>query len=229
MSRRNEKFVGMDSMKMDIVVDMYYDTDVAQMEFEENFEMLERGGRGRGDGTYLYTNGGEYDEYDAVEVDLKDSNLEGFQKLAIYLDYYNDIEENLKSDGDWGDISEVYNFVEDSWVDVGIIEKIELLDEYGLLKNDVEVQQVSSSQSDWITIIAVKQTEKEWKYIKSLYQDTPINGTITIDGEEYYVDEMLLDRSYFNTDDVIRYMKRVGYIGQELAQIEDAVEDAEVE
>lgn len=187
-----------------------YDTELASMYFEDEFEVI---GSERGIATKLfYTAGGEHKFSGSLEdyyvypegTNIREVLMQLFQwsgesaaDFVDIIDYVAGVNSRKLS---LDDINEVAKYVFGS----------EYLDEW--LENVCESTLESIGvhgycQGDYCKVYYHKEEKVNSGYLENIVYGTPVSGVIEIDNEEYYIDEMLSNNYSWNKGEVLEYMQ----------------------
>lgn len=198
----------MNSAGVNIELSCYYDSDLARLWFEGDFEVI-RYSSYSARALLLYTEGGEFSDFerDIIIEETRENFIEVFKLLAC--DYYEGQVKQALEDFTtrYGPTrSATVQDLKDFTEELSSLENmLELLSSVGE-PNFIEVGATGYCQKDYYTVIVPKESiaykSDGFDFDKMIY-DAPLHIRLTVDGEEYYIDEQLKDVYDYDTGEVL--------------------------
>lgn len=203
------------SSGLNIECTCFYDTDLSERDFRENFEVLQHSGY-RTSSVLYYIDNGNVPGHDKIKFTVKGERTAKIKKLVELTSFEEDEIQTWDDDTIDNEILGYY--------DVNLIHyaenKLDLIDglEFVPNKNLITISSIGYSQGDYSTVIyCPDDLEKCWgcapqenemrKTIDRYLWDAPIYCRMEIDGEEYnYWDMPEYDGYIFERDKFLAYV-----------------------
>jgi len=197
----------------DIKLVVRYDNEVARRWFDDNFHTL-------CDGVYQYVDDGNLPTYDDDEtipqIRHNNSNANKLAKYIAGLEYtdytFKDALTDLTIDEMIEYVSAMYG---DGGMSYELLEDIYLENKITYSSDFIKIETRGHSQGDYAEVWVNKKDYKEVigvkldenilkKQIDNLFWDCPITCRITVNEEDYYIDENINDLYEYNKDEIYK-------------------------
>lgn len=204
------------SRRIEIEVNVSYDTSVAQMDWSDNFELVDNSGM------YFYTKNREHDGITVGELKRVKSDSKSTLHMSLYMQCRELMLEDENIDGviikalQQMDIEELYWHVNEFYTDSTRYElkDVEMLAkeyeiEIGLDKYE-KINIVGNSQGEAATILVLKEDMFNGigTVFKNLFYDTPVYAVVTIDGEETCLGCELNNQYEWDKEEIIEVINK---------------------
>ena len=191
---------------IDLELNVFWDSDMATMYFEDNFERLD------GD-CYLYTEGGEYSDFER-DIEIKEEDIK-----SILADYCKEVH-----GGNRRDFLEAWRYyygpsrlatvddVKGYLIECGHseIERLGFLANYGEL-NYITVEASGNCQRDYNTIIVPIEScayRNNSLGFDNLLYNQPLHCRLIVNGSEFYIDQDLKDAYDYDKTELLNIAKK---------------------
>jgi len=206
----------MEDLKIEINVS--YDGDLARLWHDENFNRL-------GDGLYQYLDCGNLQTYDDDEImpQIRHNNSNA-KKLAKHIAGLENTDYTFKKALADLTIDEMIEYISAGYGDGGmsyeLLENIYRENKITYSSDFVKIKTRGHSQGDYAEVWVNKKDYKEIigveldedslkKRIDKLFWDVPISCRVTVNGEDYYIDEYVKDIYEYDKDEVYEICKKL--------------------
>ena len=178
-----------------------WDSDIAQMQFDDNFEILSSGYRQ----TPLYLFGGVGVESIKYKVN-KHKLMEAYHREHSLGSKEDLLEDFTHYSGDYISYASLEDVIDFIRHELSVHEFYEFMQTYG---NYFIVACVGYCQGDYVEVIVLDGYDITTESLENLLFSQPIYARLVVNDDEYYIDEQLKDCYTWDKEEVLEVIRRI--------------------